>query len=105
MPDKSQLSKFHLMAVTWEDAHNDQNEFKPDEVKRNFHKAIVTTNYGLCIQNDDDGITLTSEEDEHGDLRHVFFIPRKMIVEVVDFGVPKRPRKPRAKITPTPSPA
>jgi hypothetical protein len=88
--------------VIWDDAHNDQNEFTVEQVKTNFHKPIRTCNYGLKIQDDDQGITLTPEEDERGDLRHVFFIPRKMVVEVVDLGIPKRP-KVRAKKPETPT--
>lgn len=86
------LSTYHLAAVIWDDAHNNQDEFTAASVKLNFHGAIRTCNYGLKIQDDDEGITLTSEEDVKGDLRHVFFIPRKMIVEVIDFGIPRRKR-------------
>lgn len=86
------LSKYHLVAVTWDDAHHSMEEYTAESVKLNFHKAIRTTNYGLKIQDDEAGITLTSEEDTAGELRHVFFIPRNMIIEVVDFGLPKRPR-------------
>jgi hypothetical protein len=98
----SSLSKFHLVAVTWDDAHNNQDEFTPEQVKVNFHGSIRTTNYGLKVLDDEKGITLTSEEDVKGDLRHVFFIPRQMIVEVVDWGPPKRP-KVRAKKPETPT--
>lgn len=96
----SHLSKYHLAAVVWEDAHHSLEEYTVDEVKRNFHKPIVTTNYGLLIEDNERGVTLTSEEDVDGDIRHVFFIPRKMIVEVVDFGPPKRPKRPKPKVEP-----
>lgn len=89
----SSLSKYRLAAVIWEDAHHSLDEYTVEEVKRNFHKPIVTTNYGLLIEDNERGVTLTSEEDVDGDIRHVFFIPRKMILEVVDFGIPKRARK------------
>jgi hypothetical protein len=84
------LSKYHLVAVTWDDAHHSLDEQTAETIRLNIHKAARTTNYGLKVQDDDAGITLTSEEDTDGDLRHVFFIPRKMIVEVHDFGLPKR---------------
>ena len=84
------LSKFHLTAVIWDDAHHSLEEYTVEDVGRNFHKAARTTNYGLLIKQDEQGVTLTSEEDEAGELRHVFFIPSKMIVEIVDLGVPKR---------------
>lgn len=86
----SSLSKYHLTAVIWDDAHHSMEEYTVEDVGRNFHKPIRTTNYGLKIQDDAAGITLTSEEDADGDLRHVFFIPRNMILEVIDFGPPKR---------------
>ena len=86
------LSKYHLAAVIWEDAHHSLEEYTAEEVKRKFHRPVKTTNYGLLIQDDEEGITLTSEEDIDGDLRHVFFIPRKMVLEVIDFGPPKRKR-------------
>lgn len=90
--NSSNLSKYHLTAVIWDDAHHSLEEYTVEEVNRNFHKAARTTNYGLLIRNDEQGITLTSEEDSDGELRHVFFIPRKMIVEVIDLGPPKRKR-------------
>ena len=99
MPKVNTLSKYHLVAVTWDDAHNNQDEFTAEEVRLKFHSAIRTTNYGLKVQDDDAGITLTSEEDVKGDLRHVFFIPRKMIVEVIDWGPPKRPVKRKPKVS------
>lgn len=93
------LSNYHLVAVTWDDAHHSLEEYTAEEVGRNFHKPARTTNYGLLIKQDDTGVTLTSEEDTDGDLRHVFYIPAKMIVEVVDFGLPRRPRKPKQAVT------
>jgi hypothetical protein len=94
------LSKYHLAAVIWDDAHHSLDEYTLEEIDRNFHKAARTINYGLLIRDDETGITLTSEEDEDGDLRHVFFIPRKMIIEVVDLGVPKRKKARKRNLIP-----
>ncbi len=96
------LSKYHLVAVTWDDAHHDMDEYTVEGVGLNFHKAIRTTNYGLLIKRDEIGITLTSEEDAAGNLRHVFFIPTAMIVEVIDFGPPKRKKPRQIKRPPNP---
>ena len=100
MAANKSMSKFHLVAVSWDDAHHSLEEYTAKDVELNFHKPARTTNYGLLVKDDDAGITLTSEEDTDGDLRHVFFIPRKMIIEVVDFGLPKRPRVRKLKDPP-----
>lgn len=95
------LSKYHLVGVMWDDAHHSLDEQTAETIRLNIHKPARTINYGLKVQDDETGITLTSEEDTDGDLRHVFFIPRKMIIEVFDWGPPKRKVQRAKKIVPT----
>lgn len=96
------LSKLHLAVVVWADAHHSLDEYSVEEVDQSFHKAAIETNYGLLIRSDDQGVTLAMEEGVDGRFRHTFFIPRAMIIEEIDLGVPKRPRVKKAKSTPKP---
>lgn len=84
------LSKYHLAAVVWDDAHHSLDEYSLQDIDNQFHKAARETNYGLLIKNDEDGITLACEEGTDGGFRHCFFIPKSMVIEVIDLGLPKR---------------
>ena len=95
------LSKFHLAAVIWEDANHSLEEYTPEEVARDFHKPARETNYGLLIKDDAVGVTLACEEGADGNFRHTFFIPRAMIKDVVDLGIP-RTKPPRKSKEPAP---
>lgn len=106
--DKQTLSRFHLFAVIWLDAHHSLEEFSLEEVGRTFHGAAREINYGLLLQDDTDGVTLAMEEGADKNFRHTFFIPRAMIVEMIDLGQPRRkrvrrprPTAPGASATPT----
>jgi hypothetical protein len=96
---KGALSAHHLVCVIWDDAHMTLEEYNPTEVARDFHKPSVVNCYGLLVKDDEAGISLVAQEEPDGThpYRHIIFIPRGMVREVIDFGVPKRKavRKPR----------
>ena len=98
----------HLVAVQWRDAHGSAlSEFAEHEIP---HRAFIWTTYGLLMRDDAEGISLANEVSE-GLYRGVTFIPREMVSEVIDLGVPirrrtrkKKPAKPAA-VTSTAAPA
>ena len=97
----SNLSKYHLAAVIWDDAHHSLDEYSKEDLDNQFHKAAREINYGLLVRNDERGTTLACEEGADGNFRHVFFIPKEMIREVIDLGPPKRKQIRVPKVKPT----
>lgn len=98
----------HLVAVKWRDAHGSAlSEFAEHEIP---HRAYIWTTYGLLMRDDDEGISIASEVSE-GSYRGVTFVPRQMVIEVIDLGVPHRPRERKKKglrssaPSPVPSPS
>lgn len=90
---KNHLSTYSLVVVVWDDAHMSMDEYSAAEVERDFHKAEQVKSFGLLVRDDEKGITLAQDEgmaDEK--FRHVIFIPRGMIREVVNLGIPKKPQ-------------
>lgn len=89
---------YHSMARNAEDAQRINavimatGEFTQDEV--NATGAYQFTTYGLLARSDDQIVAVASEEGEDGKLRGVTFIPRAMVVEMVEIG---RPRARKAK--------
>lgn len=84
-----------LVAVVWDDAKATAIvEYDLNEVRTQFHKAARYTTYGLLLVDDEKGVTLASEEGDDQNLRGLTFIPRPMIVEVVDLAR-RRVRKAR----------
>ena len=84
----------HLVAVRWRDAHGSSlSEFAEHEIP---HRAYIWTTYGLLMRDDDEGISVASEVSE-GSYRGVTFVPRQMIIEVIDLGVPHKPRERKGK--------
>lgn len=73
-----------LVAVVWDDAKATAVvEYDLNEIRTQFHRAARYTTYGLLIVDDQQGVTLASEEGDDHNLRGLTFIPRQMIVEVV----------------------
>lgn len=90
----SGLSKKHLVCVVWDDAHISLDEYTQGEIERDVHQPCRVNTFGLCVQDSEAGITLAMQEGAtDGKFRHVNFIPRGMIVDVVDLGVPKKKSK------------
>lgn len=86
------LSTRPFVAVLWDDAHAmATGEFTQDEV--NATGAYQFTTYGLLARSDDQIVAVASEEGEDGKLRGVTFIPRAMVVEMVEIGRPRPARK------------
>ena len=89
-----------LVAVVWDDAKATAVvEYDLNEVRTQFHKPARYTTYGLLLVDDQQGVTLASEEGDDHNLRGLSFIPRQMIVEVVVLAR-RRTRKPNAKKRP-----
>jgi hypothetical protein len=85
-----------LVAVVWDDAKATAVvEYDLNEVRTQFHKAARYTTYGLLLVNDEKGITLASEEGDDQNLRGLTFIPRQLVIEVVDLA-----RRPIRKVRP-----
>jgi hypothetical protein len=73
-----------LVAVVWDDAKATAVvEYDLNEVRTQFHRPARYTTYGLLLVDDEQGVTLASEEGDDHNLRGLSFIPRQMIVEVV----------------------
>jgi hypothetical protein len=86
-----------LVAVVWDDAKATAVvEYDLNEVRTQFHRPARYTTYGLLLVDDQQGVTLASEEGDDHNLRGLSFIPRQMIVEVVVLAR-RRVRKPAAK--------
>lgn len=86
-----------LVAVVWDDAKATAVvEYDLNEVRTQFHKPARYTTYGLLLVDDQQGVTLASEEGDDQNLRGLSFIPRQMIVEVVILPR-RRARKPGAR--------
>jgi hypothetical protein len=95
---KSQLSNKHLVCVTWDDAHITLDEYNQGEVERDFHGPCKVNTFGLLVADDQAGVTLAMQEGlEDGKFRHLNFIPRGMIVAVVDLGPPRQKTKRKKK--------
>ena len=95
------LSTKHLVCVVWDDAHITLDEYNQAEVERDFHGPCKVNTFGLLVADDAAGVTLAMQEGaEDGKFRHLNFIPRGMIVEVVDLGPPKKKTKRAKKIKP-----
>lgn len=87
----SLLTSHKLVCCLWADAHMSMDEFTPGEVERDFHQPEMVKTFGLLVQDNSVGITLAMEEGlDDGKFRHLMFIPREMVREVIDLGVPKR---------------
>ena len=90
---KGQLTTYHLVCVIWDDAHMSLDEYTPDELARDIHRAEKVKSFGLLAKEDATGVTLATDEGStDGKFRKVNFIPRGMIVEMIDLGVPKKKR-------------
>jgi len=87
---KGQLTSYHLVCVIWDDAHMSLDEYTPDELARDIHRAEKVKSFGLLAKEDATGVTLATDEGStDGKFRKVNFIPRGMIVEMIDLGIPK----------------
>lgn len=90
------LANKPLVAVTWDDAHGTNlGDYSESEIERDFHKPARYTTFGLLVKENEAGVTLASDVSE-GTYRGVAFIPRGMIVEIVNLGVPQK-REPRKR--------
>lgn len=85
-----------LVCVVWDDAHAMlAGDYTQQEAQMQFHKASRYHAFGLLLVEDEKGVTIATEWCDDG-WRGLNFIPRGMVVEVIDLGVPKR--KPVKKV-------
>ncbi len=86
------LAPVPLVCVIWEDAHGDvNNESNADDLKREFHKPYVYHTFGLCIVDNEVGVSLVNDFcPDDKTYRGRSFIPRGMIREVIKLGTPKK---------------
>jgi hypothetical protein len=109
--DNTPLANLPLVCVLWLDAHDGKaGEYTKTEILQDYHKPAIIRTFGLLLIDNEEGVTLvkeiTSEDDEEGETtyRGRGFIPRGMVKELVNLGVPKRPRRrtPSSKKVPVP---
>lgn len=106
----TKLADRTLVCVIWDDAHGTASgEYTEDEIAKDLHQPMPIKSFGLKVQDDERGVSLaneiTSEDlDVLPTYRGVSFIPRAMVKEVIDLGVPARRRKraERSKISGAP---
>jgi hypothetical protein len=93
-----ELSTLPLVCVIWDDAHGrTAGEYTQVEILRDLHHPAAIYTFGLLVADDETGVTVAQEitnPDEDGDstYRGLGFVPRGMVKEVINLGIPKRPR-------------
>lgn len=92
------LSTRPLVCLIWDDAHMSLDEWTPTEIDSDFHKPERVKTFGLLVRSDDRGVTLAMEEGAtDGKFRHTMFVPKAMVVEMIDLGHPKTKPVKKAK--------
>lgn len=92
------LASLHLVVVIWSDAcFSNLNDMTREAAIRDLHKPTIYRSWGLLVHEDEEGILLASDEcvTDPG-YRQFSRIPRPMVVEMIDLGVPVRPKPSRA---------
>lgn len=97
-----ELTLLPMVCVIWLDAHGrSDGEFTAEEIARDFHDPAPIKTFGLLVNDDDRGLTVASEitsgENDEPTYRGLGFIPRGMVQDVIQLGIPKRAAKKRAK--------
>lgn len=94
------LAEHQLAAIVWDDAWGEDAQMTLHEIESKQARPQRFTTFGLLLKESEAGYVLAGELEENGAFRHVMFIPRGMVVEVVLLGVPKRKvkreKKPKA---------
>lgn len=93
-------SSVPLAMVLWDDAHMSMDEFTAEEVERDMHRPEQVRSYGLLVRDDERGVTIATDEGvSDGKFRKLTFIPRGMVVEVIELGQPRRKRSKKMETT------
>lgn len=88
----------HLVALKWHDAHGSATSaFNEHEIP---HAPIEITTYGLLLRDDQEGVSVANEVCNDGTYRGHSFVPRALIVDMIDLGEPKAKRKRRVAAVP-----
>jgi hypothetical protein len=91
------LASLPLVCVIWDDAHGRAaGEYTQGEILRDLHHPAVIYTFGLLVADDDKGVTVVQEltnplDDADDTYRGLGFVPRAMVKEVINLGIPKRP--------------
>jgi hypothetical protein len=105
---KRELANLPLVCVIWDDAHGRAaGEYTQGEILRDLHHPAAIHTFGLLVADDATGVTVVQEltnplDTDDDTYRGLGFVPRAMVKEVVNLGIPKRPpapRKPRRTTT------
>lgn len=95
--NSTKLSDYHLGCVEWLDAYMSMDEFSAEDLER-ASKPEPVRSFGLIVRSDDAGVTLATDEGPNDKkFRKIIFIPRAMVSEVIDLGIPKRRRASSAR--------
>ena len=83
-----------LVSLRWMDAHATAatSAYEPHELP---HRAAEVTTYGLLLRDDEQGISIASEDIGAGMYRGITFVPRQLIVHLKHL---QRPRKRKADV-------
>lgn len=93
----NELAPKPLSVVLWLDAHGGSVDDYAEDELNHIHSAKPLSTWGFILKDDEKGITLFHEwSPEDGRWRGRRFIPRGMIVEVIELGMQRRPRKKKA---------
>jgi hypothetical protein len=83
------MSKPPLVSLRWLDAHATAatSAYETHELP---HRAAEVTTYGLLLRDDEQGISIASEDIGAGMYRGITFVPRQLIIHMKHL---QRPRK------------
>lgn len=88
------LSTKHLVAVRWDDAHMSLDEYSEEDILQSRHQPEPVMSYGLLIADTEKGITIAMQEGvEDKKFRQLLFIPRAMVLETINLGIPQQRKK------------
>ena len=98
------LASLRLVCVIWSDAcFSNLNDMTREAAIRDIHKPTIYHSFGLLVHEDEEAVLLASDEcvTDPG-YRQFSRIPRPMVIEVIDQGVPRRPAVRRPAAPPPP---
>lgn len=88
------IEKGELVKVVWNDAHGSAANvvYDIDEIP---HGPIECTSYGLLLKQDEQGVSIASEQVGVDTYRGYSFMPAGMLVSIQPVKKARKPRKPK----------